>query len=266
MNLSTTAVKTTAKTALKGHYLKSIIASVIYIFSVIVCLLCNNIFAYISIGFLYFVFLIAELIFIVIPLTLGFVYFTVRLIFGSDTEPVLIFKFFSSRKDYFRALRFSLSFIGNAIYSGFLLFLPSLFCDLIANGTVFKIFNSEIPLWVSSLWSVSAVLKVLAGIALITLMLKYYLAPFLIAADENMDPLEAMHMSKIVSTASKKDFLWLILSLIGYIIACLFVIPDIFIFPYFACCYCVHCRFAVAAYNRNVDKINLKDIPSFEVI
>ncbi len=266
MNVSTAAVKHTAKTALKKDYYKAIIVSALYIFAIYVCLLCNSIIASIAGVAAAFIFLICAIVMLIIPLTLGFVYFAVRLIFGSDTQPVLLFKYFSGKNEYIRALRFALPLTGNAVYSGFLLFLPAFVCDAIANGTVFKIFGADIPLWASSIWSVSAILKVFAGFCFIIVMLKFYLAPFLLTADENMDPLEALHMSKVISSVSKRDFIWLILSLAGYILACAFVVPNIFIYPYFIACYCVHCRFAVAAFNKNIDKINQKDIPSFEVI
>ncbi|MBO4694033.1 MAG: hypothetical protein J5659_06575 [Clostridia bacterium] len=266
MNISTAAVKSTAKTALKGGYLKNFAASAIYVFAFLVCLSCYGVLSSVLGIFAAFIFLIVALIFLIIPLTLGFIYFTVRLIFTKATEPVLMFKYFSNSKDYIRSLRFAFPLLGNAIFSGFLLFLPAFAVDLIANGTVFKLFSAEIPLWVSSLWSISAVLKVLAGLCLIVVMLKYYLAPFLLVADENMDPLPAMHMSKIISSVTKRDFIWLVLSVFPLISACIFLIPDIFVFPYFATLYCVHCRFAVASYNKSVDNISQKSIPSFEVI
>ena len=36
----------------------------------------------------------------------------------------------------------------------------------------------------------------------------------------------------------------------------------IFVFPYFAAAYAVHCRYAVAAYNKNAD--GMSAAPSFE--
>ena len=60
-----------------------------------------------------------------------------------------------------------------------------------------------------------------------------------------------------------RSFIALAFSLILYIAACFLVIPIIFIFPYFTAAYAVHCRFAVASYNKSVDSINRDDVPSF---
>ena len=264
MNLSTVAVKNTAKTALKGNYFSSIAACTIYIFAFIVCEVCYELSSSVIGPVFSFVVLLLLLMLFIIPLTLGLIYFTVRLIFGTNAEPILIFKYFCSRKDFKRALAFAFYISGNAVFYGFIFLLPSFFVDIIADGRIFKIFGAQIPLWASGLTGVSASLKVLALIFLLAVMMKFYLAPFLFAANEDMEVLQTLHTSKIISSVTKKDFIWLILSFIWHILACLFVIPNIFIFPYFATSYCVHCRFCLSYYNDSVDKIN-KKIPSFEV-
>lgn len=265
MNLSTIAVKNTAKTALKGNYSDSVAVCALYIFVWMVCTVCYEMAVSILGPVLSFMFLILILIFFVIPLTLGLIYFTVRLVFGKNTEPIMMFKYFSTLKNFKRATSFAFLIVGNSLFAGILLFLPAFFADLIADGGIFKLFGAQIPLWTSGLSSISSVLKVLAVISLILVMLKFYLAPFLFVADENMSPAQALNVSKIISTVTKKNFIWLCLSLIWYILACVFVIPNIFIFPYFGVCYCVHCRFCIASYNNTVDAINQKEIPSFEV-
>lgn len=263
MNASNLAVKTTAKLSLKNRYTGGIVAASVFLFSFIVCSFCvdmagtvfGNVGAYITALLL--------LIFLIMPLTTGYVYWGVRLIFTEDSEPVLIFKYFSGKADYIKSLKLSLIITGNLLLTGILVFLPYVFADLIASGKLFILFNARIPLWASSLWSVARFLKDAGFIALFFAALKYYLVPFLIAADEEMDPLEAIHMSKIISSGSKKAFIALAFSLILYIAACFLVIPIIFILPYFTAAYAVHCRFAVASYNKNVDSINQKDVPSF---
>ena len=264
MNLSTVAVKKTAKTALKGNYSGSVVACTLYIFAFIVCEICYEM-VYSVLGAVFsFAFLLLITMFLIIPLTLGLIYFTVRFIFGAEAEPILIFKYFSSRKDFKRALIFAFSVLGNALFYGFLLLIPSFTVDIIADGRIFKLFGAQIPLWTSGLSGISAFLKILAFISLIAVMMKFYLAPFLFVANEDMAPIQTLHISKVISSVTKKDFIWLMLSFSGYILACLFVIPNIFIFPYFSASYCVHCRFCLAYYNNAVDKIN-KEIPSFEV-
>ena len=264
MNISISAVKKTAIAALKNKYSTGVMTAAILVFSFIVCFSCTEM-AYFTTGAAGgTLLLILLIVFLLFPLASGYVYCGTHLILTGESDPLLIFKYFTSKQAYARVLKLSVLITGNAAFAGALLFLPCFAVDMLASGKLFMLLGAQIPLWASSLWTVSAVLKAAAAFALLILMIKYYLAPFLIAADEDMDPFEAVHMSKVISTRSKKDFLLFLLSFIGYIIAGFLVIPIIFILPYFSTSYSVFCRFAVAAYNTDADRVNRADIPSFD--
>lgn len=263
MSISSAVVKKTAKTAIKGKYLKGIIAAAVYTFIWLVCLICTEMlssFAGIFAGLLFF---ISLLVFLLLPLTFGYVYWGVRVIFSGEAEPLLLFNYFKDASEYKRALKLSAFLSGKTVVTGAILFVPAFITDLIASGKVFTMLGAQIPVWASGLWTVSGILKTIAVICTVLVLLKYYLSPYLLAADENMDPVKAVYLSKIIHSRSGKDFLWLILSFSFLIIACLFLVPLIFIFPLFNVCYAVHCRFSVTDYNKNIDKINRKDIPTF---
>ncbi|MBR4761700.1 MAG: hypothetical protein IK086_03605 [Clostridia bacterium] len=258
-----TAAKKTAKAALKNNYTGGVVAASVFVFMYFACsILCSLIGMFAG-----EIFLLAAMclfaVFIMIPLFLGFVYWSVKLIFASDNEPVLIFKYFTSIKNYKRALAFSLPFTGIALFSGVVLFIPYFIVEALASGKLFAFLNMQIPIWAPGLSVVANGLEAAALFLLAFIMLKYYLAPFLMAADENMEASEALHMSRVISRRSKGEFFLLLLGLIGYIIACLFVLPTVFILPYLFTAYAVHCRFTVTAYNISIDNIKRPDIPSF---
>ena len=263
MSISSIAVKKTALTSLKGKYLESLVTVTIYIFACLICLFCAEIISPVIGGFGTVIFLAFLLALILLPITLGLAFWGVRLIFANDANPLTLFNYFTDRARYTRAIKLSLPLTVKTVYTGVILFIPCFFCDLIANGKIFTLVGAEIPLWTSGFSGVSAILKFLASLFLIIIMLKYYLAPFLLAADKDMDPMEALHISKVIALRSKKDFIWLILSFTHYILLCVLMIPLIFIMPYFTASYAVHCRFAVAAYNKVADSMNSPDIPSF---
>ena len=263
MSVSSGVVKKTAKTALKGNYLKAVITATVYVFILIICIFCADLFSMFlgrAVGVIWFLLLLVS---IIIPITLGYIYFNTRLIFTSVCEPLLIAKYFSDRADYKKAVKFSVFIVWKTALTGAVLFLPAFITDLLASGKVFSAFSISVPVWTSGLWAISSFLKVTATVLLIFIMLKYYLAPFLITADEDMEPAEAVYMAKIISFRTKKDFIWLALSFILYIISCVFVIPLIFVLPLLSSAYTVHSRFSVADYNRNIDKTNSAKTPGF---
>ena len=94
-------------------------------------------------------------------------------------------------------------------------------------------------------------------------MLKYYLAPMLIIADENMDVNEAIHMSVVISKNTTLDFVYLAFSMIGWILLSLLFIPLLYTLPLFMMVYLTHCSFAVNEYNERINKINNENSQSF---
>ena len=87
-------------------------------------------------------------------------------------------------------------------------------------------------------------------------MLRFYIAPILFVADENMDVSETLHMSTVISRKSSLDFIYLISSFIGWILISVLVIPLIFTLPYILTSYAVHVRFAIAEYNKHIGNLN----------
>ena len=122
-----------------------------------------------------------------------------------------------------------------------------------------------IPLWTSNLYFLSLFLKSVASVILAFVMARYYIAPFLLIADEDMDAAEAIHMSDVISKSTMLDFIYLFFSLLGWIILSVLIIPIMFTLPYIITSVSVHTRFAVAEYNKRVDKQNSETFPTFVV-
>ena len=79
------------------------------------------------------------------------------------------------------------------------------------------------------------------------------MAPFLIAADEDMEVDEAIHMSDTISKRTMLDFIYLFFSFFGWILVSVLVFPLIFTMPYILISFGVHVRFAIAEYNKRID-------------
>ena len=121
----------------------------------------------------------------------------------------------------------------------------------------------SIPVWTSNLWALNSFLVILSTLALVFVMIRYYLAPTIFIANDEIDPAEAVNMSTIISKRTGADFVGLTLSFAGWILLSLLVAPLIFTLPYFTTSYCVHCRFAITTYNMDVDRFNASFTPSF---
>lgn len=263
MTASSSVVKLTARTALKSNWLKAIAAcmSVISVFIIIsgiaslVSFVGGDIAAYICEAVLGFLLLL--------PLCHGLIRFFWRLLFGADDSPLSVFYFFSGKAEYLRAMHIITALCLRLVFFGIILYIPALIVDIFGGVKIYDLLDIPIPLWTSNLYYLSLFLKTVATVLLFFIMLRYYAAPILSVADEDMDAAEAVHMSSVIYKRTMLDFIYLFFSFLGWLLLSLTVIPIIFTMPYFIASICVHTRFAVAEYNSFEELKRNSDIPKY---
>lgn len=263
MTASSSVVKITAKTALKGKWLKSAVAGLTLVFCSLIVSLISRIFQNVAGEIAYWVFLAVSGLLCVFPLFLGTLRYFWRVLNSCDDELIILFYYFSSKELYLKALRVSFSFLGRVVLFGIIFFIPSFITDLFSDSAVYEFFDIPIPMFISNFWLVSFFLRVLAHIALFFVISRYYLVPFFIVADEEMDNSEAIHMSSIIFRVTSSDLIYLICSFAGWIFLSLFIAPLIYTVPYMISSYLVHARFAVAEYNKHIETENIRKSEEF---
>ncbi len=252
MSVSTNVVKITAKTALKGRWLKAIAAGAIPIF---IFLICQYSAAFLSevIGEIGAeIILCFMLVFLVLPVVLGLLKFYWRILFSADDSPVYVFYWFSSKKSYLKCLKFIFRFVFNIVLWLVVFNVPSFLLKLFSSESFFELLGFPMPIWMANLTFYTTFIHVAANILTFVLTLKYYLAPVLFVADDEIDTDEAMHMSAVISKKTSIDFITLIFSNFGWIFLSLLILPLFFTLPYLLFKYLVHVRFSVAEYNLHI--------------
>lgn len=256
-------VKNTAKTALKGHWLQAIVVSVVLTFVFFIGELTASVISIVAETAGYVVFSVLFFIFALYPLFLGVIYWFRRLLWGQNDSILLIFKYFSTKAEYKRALHLVFLLTLKIAGAAAVFFFPCLVVWVLSSEWFYALFNLSLPVWTSGLWTLNSFLVIIAVFALVFVVLKYYLSSFLFVGDDNMHPGEAINMSTIISKRTGADFFGLIVSFAGWIILSLFVAPIIFTLPYFIASYGVHCRYAITAYNYDVERFNAQNTPYY---
>ena len=85
----------------------------------------------------------------------------------------------------------------------------------------------------------------------------------LLAADEEMDVNEAVHMSVVISKNTVLDFIYLLFSMLGWVLLSFFFIPLIYTIPLFITVYLTHSSIAVSEYNEHIKRVNSENFPTF---
>ncbi len=256
-------VKLTARNALKSSVLLSIAVSCVLLFVFFIAELTASLFSIFAGELMYILVLAAFLFFAVCPLFLGVLYFYRRLLWGQNDKLVIIFKYFSSLSEYKRALHFLFLLAVRLGFASAILYIPSFLVAILSNEKIYNLLDIPLPIWTSNLWALNSFLVFISSLALVFVMIRYYLAPMIFVGNDDIDPAEAVNMSTIISKRTGADFLGLVLSFTPWILVSFLVAPLIFTLPYFITSYCVHCRFAITAYNLDVDRFNASFTPSF---
>jgi len=265
MSVASNVVKITAKTSLKGNYIKVLINSAVLIFSFIFNYYISSLVYLFAGKIITDIFNMLFFVFIIFPLIIGIFRYFWRLIFNCADNPITVFYYFSSKSLYFKTIKLLLSVIIKLLPIAILIFLPAIFVWLLSKNWIFDLFNISIPLWSRNLEYAIAFTNTLSTVIVSLISLRYYIAPILIVSNEDMNIKEAMNLSIIISKKSALDFIYLIFSFLGYIILSVFAIPLLFTIPYFLTAYVVHARFVIAEYNNLVENLKNEEYPSFTV-
>ena len=249
MAIPSKAVKSTAKAALKGNWLVASLASLTFVSATTLIYFAIILLASVIPSFIAYIFLCILIVFLISPLFLGLIRFFKNLIFGTTVNISEIYIYLSDFSAYKRALRLTLELTARLVFYAAVCFSPAGTVKLITTDFFFGILNIDIPLWSESLDTLLSFLLGMAALATLVLMLRFYLAPFLLVGNDDMAVDEAIHMSTIITRRSSNELWSLILGFIPYILLTVFMIPLIFTLPYFLCTLTVHSRYAITNYN-----------------
>lgn len=258
-------IKKTAKTALSAHWFQSIAVSVVLIFTLLIGVLTASLISVVADTVGYFIFLALFLLFIAAPLSLGVLYWFRRILWGQSDSLLLIFKYFADKKEYKRALQLILLLTVKTVSASLVMFFPCIVVFMLSSEQFYALFDLPLPVWTSSLWTLNSFLAIVGLVGVILVALKYYLSLYLFVSNDDIHPSEAINMSTIISKRSGADFFGLVFSFAGWILLSMLIAPLIFTLPYFVESYVVHCRYAVTAYNRDVDRFNTRNTPYYSV-
>ena len=248
-------VKKTALTGLKNNWPGAIAAAMLFVFLCIIGSLVASLLQFATNLFIANLVLAALTIFVIFPFFLGVLGFFRAIAFDESAEIKYIFYPFIDTKNYFRALSFSVNFILRLFFVCFAALLPAIITRVLSYNSTYKALGGGVPLWAPGLSVVSVMLGIAGAALSFVVLLRYYAAPFLFVANENLYAKEALKASRKITMGRKADFFFLMVSLLGWIALSLLCLPLIFTAPYFFMVYIVHCRFSVAAYNKSIKEI-----------
>lgn len=263
MTVSISGIKSQAKKMLSGNWVVAIISALSVLFSFLII---ENI-AWV-LGFVLgnvvsnFVILLFTVLFCG-PLTLGVFRLFWRMRGGVTDSPATAFYYFSNIARYYKALKLCFMLSIRLLMFGLIFYLPAILVYIISSTELYDFLKMPIPMWSQHLNSIVDFLSSIGLVLTVFSLVRFYIAPILVVANEEIDIDEALHMSTVISKASLSDLIFLVLSLLLLIIISLLFVPLIFTLPYFIMCYVIHCEAAIKDYNEKIEKLIDDKLPSF---
>lgn len=256
------AVKSTARTALKGFWPQAIAASLWFM------AVCAVLFVLLSVNSTLFgvratvlnvVLTVIFAFLIIAPCFLGLLRFFRRAIYGNTDSFSSLFYYFSDKHKYKKAVWFFIMLVCRMGAIGLLTFLPYIIVRII-ELLPFKFVADSLFLQFSIIRFVMYIIGVLF---FLIVNLRYYIAPMLFVSCDDMHWTEIIYVSKHVSRYSSGPFLVLIVGFTGWILLSFLGVTLIYTMPYMLAAYAVHCRFAFSHYNHNIEVMKDTDFPEY---
>lgn len=263
MTVGISSIKKEAKASLNCKWVSSVVVSLVFLFSFLIIYYLGWVLSLALGDAMASLMILLLAVLLCGPLALGIIRFFWRLHNGMDENPATAFYYLSSFKAYCKAIKLCIMLAVRLLVFASIFYLPAIIIYILTSHQVYEFLKMPIPLWSQNLSYSVDFLVSLGGILTAVSLLKFYLAPFLVVADDKIDTEEALLMSKVISKSSLIDLIFLAFSLVLWIILSLLYIPLLFTFPYFIMCYIVHSSYAIKDYNEKIKKLNDENLPSF---
>lgn len=258
-------VKKKAREALSIDFAQTIVVSCVLLFSFFIIVLISSLVSTVAGTVGYIVMFAALMTMVFCPLALGVLNFFRRLAWNQKDEITAAFKYFSTKQQYKRAMKFVLLQGGRYVIAAAILYSPCVVVWLLSNEKIYSTLGFSLPVWASNLWTLNSLLGFISTMIFVFVTLKYYLSSFIFVSNDNIDVSEAINMSGIISRRTGADYFGVVLSFSGWILLGVLVLPLMFVLPYFLTAYAVHCHYAITSYNKDVDTFNSINTPSYSV-
>lgn len=169
------------------------------------------------------------------PLSLGAIRWHLHASQGRSPAIEELFYYFSSRSLFVRSLSCSFQLFLRTALWGLVCFAPGIILTTVCSilGNVANSGIQQIPTWAVVGVSLSSLLFLGGWVLFIFLMLRYFAAQTAVAALESKPVHTCIKLSILRMKKRKGSAFVLMLSFLGWALLCFFVIPALFVIPYF---------------------------------
>ena len=180
---------------------------------------------------------------IIAPLTLGISRCLYKAAGSEPTGCGEIFEYYSSLSLLWRAVRFRFSIFMRQLFYIILLFVPAGLCAFFLNADIQYTLGLNLTGGAAmSIRFLGAALAICGIFLSVIVFLRYLLTEYVIAADHSVKIPKGIKVGVAMIKGYRTIFLALFMSMFGWFVLCLFILPLVFVLPYLWACMAVYSR------------------------
>lgn len=169
---------------------------------------------------------------------------------GSNAHLYEIFYFFQSGRLYKKAFSFSLTLYLRVLLIALVCFLPYIVAKILTSPTLYILLNRPTPIFISGLFNMVDIFQGLGIISVAVLNVAHLIFPAVLFIYPELSVLKTVKRAKAISHVEPLKLISFVFSFTGWFLLCLFVIPLVFVGPYFIASLSIYGREESLEYER----------------
>lgn len=167
------------------------------------------------------------------PLLFGVMRWFWQVTGGANPTLNEIFVFFSEGKLFKKAVLISIGLFLRLALATIISFLPAIICNILLTPDLYNELGFSMPLWLEGLHPLIDIVKLLGFTAFIFFVSRYVLFYAVMFLEPTLSAHKTMLKAKQLSAGKTARFLGFVLSFFGWGLLCLFIVPILFVLPFF---------------------------------
>ena len=177
-----------------------------------------------------------------LPFVLGVLKWFWAVTNGSNARLSDVFFYFQSGSLYRKAVTFSIFIFLRIALMSIVCFLPYILAKILTNPAFYLLLGKETPIFVSGLFNMVDILKGLGIVSVAVLNMKHLLFPFLLFTNPELSSAKTIKKAREIYHFEPLKLISFVFSFFGWFLLCIFVIPIVFVAPYFISSLAIYAR------------------------
>lgn len=190
------------------------------------------------------------IVFIGWPLSLGILHWSYLVANGKDAFFCEIFKYYKTKELFLKAINTQFLVCIRVIFWITICLIPSIVIFFVVGNL--EVLNNDIIYLNGILFSISlsSIFFILGIIVAGLISLRYFLVPYFIVADDNESARNSITESISLMKKRHFDVLKLIITFIPWMLSCFFILPIIYVLPYFMVSLAISAKWIIITNNN----------------